>query len=1151
MSPLRRRNDRRRLGFIDAASSDDADDDDEVFRLLFNDKDIHSFSKEYLDFDGSSEEHRVFSDFFASKTHSLLRRINQPCRNVQTEPQAHLMMPETHQPSLHIDSSSSKETIFRKVTSGVPYSQCGVNASDQLGITDSFTPSQIYDSSCQCFISNYHLHPRETMSIQETEKTANYASEDGNDKDDDDYDHSDQVTVYSKTKRRKKSVRDDKNSSGTKNFKSSFEESSSMVLLALPVSTPSENLYRPDQPNLTSFKGPQLPSSFNVCQVLSHPYLNAINDSKNGASVDLSKCLRAHVTNVILKAGFQIEKHTRRNSTLIDSIYKDGAGGSIIRSLCRTWKECGKKLYITEYSEKEWEDGDAFWTELADTMAYIEEETSLPLMKCWQLLDPFVIVVCIDRKVKALRNGKKVKIVKGRAYVFDNKKIADSFEKGEQRNEIIAFHPTLESRDLSNDERCFPCEGIHPMSIISPESNKSSIQVGSLLSGTIAFPTFRNRFMEAVDTNHIDDRAKMKKNDGTFQYESNVLNHRIGFCDEIRQQNLKSLTQNIEKRYFAARLNERKGKASMFQVEPYLIVGSCNELRRQNPKSLARSIGKGNFTARFHDRKVKTSMVQVRPDITSSRMIYFSKNIYSQSKQDDYSPNIYLSKGSCRARFGIKFKSCMSSNEKSRSILESVPHKGFDKCSEMEFVSSKKRKFQNGSEHGISAFIKEKRLDSKKEARSKALITQENTIGDVVGKASNLKNINYISFGNPKPGGISKWFEKGKDLHQREQNIKTYPVCTSEGKYNNAVFARTGVIKKIHRESKMNSNIKAFKQCSDSSNSHLTSKITNIETCLSYADKFCSSMDAQTRKEEEFLKVDLSNPKNFSSVKSSLHYSAMGSKCNDLNKTGVLPCIGEMLDKTYGENDTPSTPGPSCIYSPDGGTKSLRAKKSIVEKVNGRKKPRFRINDDDLLIAAVIKSKDFGSTGNVSAFSAKLRMSKNMNKLTNKNHRCRLLLRSGGKKSVDGKMPFTAVRSVLAWLIDSGAIRSNESVHYYNLKKNIVLKDGWVSRDGIICKCCGKIHSVSEFRIHADSRLPKSPSNLFLASGRPYSLCQIQAWSAEYKFRKSGKSIVDELDQNDDTCGVCGDGGELICCDSCPSTFHQNCLPPKVCLFFH
>ncbi|KAA8526770.1 hypothetical protein F0562_009001 [Nyssa sinensis] len=206
-----------------------------------------------------------------------------------------------------------------------------------------------------------------------------------------------------------------------------------------------------------------------------------------------------------------------------------------------------------------------------------------------------------------------------------------------------------------------------------------------------------------------------------------------------------------------------------------------------------------------------------------------------------------------------------------------------------------------------------------------------------------------------------------------------------------------------------------------------------------------------------------------------------------------------------------------------------------------------QLKDDDLLISAIIKNKSFRSTTKQSTPKTNSYRSKALRKRKSQKGSYRLLPRSlakGGKHFMDGKWYAYGVRTVFSWLIHSGVVSLNEVIQYRNPKDDAVVKDGLVTRDGILCKCCSKMLSISDFKNHAGFRLNRPCLNLFMESGKPFTLCQLEAWSAEYKARKSATCTVqvDEMDENDDICGLCGDGGELICCDNCPSTFHQACL---------
>ncbi|CAL9234603.1 unnamed protein product [Arabidopsis halleri] len=91
---------------------------------------------------------------------------------------------------------------------------------------------------------------------------------------------------------------------------------------------------------------------------------------------------------------------------------------------------------------------------------------------------------------------------------------------------------------------------------------------------------------------------------------------------------------------------------------------------------------------------------------------------------------------------------------------------------------------------------------------------------------------------------------------------------------------------------------------------------------------------------------------------------------------------------------------------------------------------------------------------------------------------------------------------------------------------------GYKKGFGIHCSCCNKVVSPSSFEAHAGCASRRKPfQHIYTTNG--VSLHELSvALSMDQRF---------SIHENDDLCSICRDGGELLCCDTCPRSYHKVC----------
>ncbi|XP_057860467.2 uncharacterized protein LOC131069144 [Cryptomeria japonica] len=99
----------------------------------------------------------------------------------------------------------------------------------------------------------------------------------------------------------------------------------------------------------------------------------------------------------------------------------------------------------------------------------------------------------------------------------------------------------------------------------------------------------------------------------------------------------------------------------------------------------------------------------------------------------------------------------------------------------------------------------------------------------------------------------------------------------------------------------------------------------------------------------------------------------------------------------------------------------------------------------------------------------------------------------------------------------------------YYVKGQHIL-DGYKQGPGICCSCCNTVISSSQFEAHAGFASRRNPYNcIYLSDGRSLHEVAVSLTSQRC------------VDDNEDNCTECGDGGDLVCCDGCPRAFHTDC----------
>ncbi|KAJ0969520.1 hypothetical protein J5N97_022397 [Dioscorea zingiberensis] len=849
--------------------------------------------------------------------------------------------------------------------------------------------------------------------------------------------------------------------------------------------------------------------------------------------------LSSHAHNLLMDAQWKIDSRKRCDRDKLTYSFTSPDDGRSYKALTQAWKAFGKKVFAdTQGPEqcqigREWSDIERFWADLADTLAYIEKEIQhsesfLSPSDRWLLLDPFMAVCWIDKRISALREGMTMKAVNSTTYLLKRDGNATLKEKNvkrvkgylsEQNACSLVPHNNNILPDLISNGNLAMDKGPSDHQVSGLQGfdalphNSISGKLEHKLSCTGALP---GKGIKRLARGPGKGFASSSSHDVNPKTLTRLCKESDRTSGECRSSTQKDTSLSLPEDYLVHDLSA-----------PDAVAPALEASTHHNPKSGEIALPSDTLGCAIQSMEIPCGshsnllIVKTACEGTSQQM--------PETHSEDGTVHFRLGDG-CTQELFVCDKtsvpkalniSVKKARKKSKKISEigatKVRGKGMEatrtnqNCQEAYCVTA------DGviNDHNCSQFDRDGSSTIDQELTSK-VVEQNEFLGE-------LGVLNALATETSHPTAlheVNSTTEVQKKFPKSEPgSAKKFVKCKNDNIPSGQDDESGITLLNIERDHDDSAQVKSTKSKGNTKSSNLK-KSMSVSVPKQKGQLKSKKAKQQSRISDEpgALKFDCVIPEEPPSME----------KANEL----LEAANGVLQDSRNSEIVT-------------------GVKKSEDNKHIGRKRWRgCSINDDDLLITAIIKNKDTSSIVKHSSPKLGASQSKALRKLKNKKGSCKLLLRTpgkGSKHSTDGRRFLLGARTVLCWLLEMGVISLKDIIQCRNPKTKAVIKDGWVTVDGILCNCCTKIFSVTEFKAHAGLNLQKHSSNLFLQSGRAYTLCQLQAWSTEYKARKGGVRVmeVEEVDQNDDTCGLCGDGGELVCCDSCPSTYHQACLPEQ------